>query len=151
VPTVLLPAYEEWLERLEATYRSVAFCSVHRLGDRALAEQVSAQVVEGLIAKPQVFRYWGLPYSGRIAHLAEALIAQAREGTLREGQDWPTLLTGLRGIPVNQQEVFVLACVEGHDDARLASALSCDEAEARRRREQMAAVLARSAHAHEGD
>ena len=39
-------------------------------------------MVAGLIARPQVFRYFGLPYSGRIAKLAEARLAEAAAGEL---------------------------------------------------------------------
>lgn len=139
--TALLPTYEEWLERVSATYQSVAYCCLHRLGDRVLAEQVSLQVVAGLIGKPKIFKYFGLPYSGRIARLAERRIAQARQGTLGTGGKWPDLFGALVALPQAHKEVLLLACVLGYDDDQLASALACNEEEARNRRERMIAFF----------
>lgn len=138
--TAVLPTYEEWLERVSATYQSVAYCCLHRLHDRALAEEVSLQVVAGLIGKPKIFKYYGLPYSGRIARLAERRIAQARQGTLGTGGgSWPDLFGALVAMPETHQEVLLLACVLGYDDDQLASALGCTEEEARTRRATMVA------------
>lgn len=131
----VLPEYREWLERLEATYRSVGFCCWHRLGDWALAEQVSAQVVAGLLARPSIFRQWGLPYSGRIAHLAESRIAAAREGTLPPGGDWAMLTEPLLAMSLLDQRVFVLAWVEGLTDEEIATELDVDAPKAQARRE----------------
>jgi hypothetical protein len=125
-PTSLLPEYEAWMERVCATYEAITYTCQHRLGNRRLAEQVSVQVLAGLLAKPQVFRYFGLPYSGRIARLAEARLAEAREGRLADVGSWPKLLQGLTSLSLEHQEVFLLTCVRGDDDGELASNLGCD-------------------------
>src|SRR5437868_9385881 len=122
------------MERVCATYDAITYTCHHRLGgNRRLAEQVSVQVLAGLLAKPNVFRYFGLPYSGRIARLAEARLAEAREGRLADVGNWPELLRGLTRLSLEHQEVFVLTCVRGDDDGQLASNLGCDAHTARLR------------------
>ncbi len=140
----LLPGYEEWLQRLSATYRSVAYCCFHRLQDREAAERVSVEVVAEMLARPKVFRYFGLPFSGQIGRLAEPRIVRARQGiTLGGGGDasWQELLVRLRGIPEEHQAVFVLTCIEGHADPEIAIALGCDVDMARLRRENTMGLL----------
>lgn len=139
----LLPGYEEWLERLSATYSSVAYCCFHRLRDREAAECVSVEVVAEMLARPKVFRYFGLPFSGQIARLAEPRIAQARqETTVVDGDSvWQELLTNLRDVSEEHQEVFVLTCIEGYSDLEVAGALGCDEDTARLRRENTMNLL----------
>ena len=44
-------------------------------------------VVAGLIERPRVFKHFGLPFSGRVAHLAELAIVEARAGR-STGGDW---------------------------------------------------------------
>ncbi len=124
--TDVLIEYDQWLERIDATYRSVAFCCWHRLGDRVAADEVSAQVVAHLVAKPAVFRYFGLPFSGRIARSAERGIAQAKEGTLPTSRGWPCLIGRLQQVPLEHREILVLACIDNLDDTALAEALGCD-------------------------
>jgi len=126
VMSAQLPEYEAWVERICATYDAVTYTCCHLLGNRRLAEQVSVQVLAGLLAKPKVFRYFGLPYSGRIARLAEARLAEAREGRLATVGSWPELLRGLTELPREHQEVLVLTCVRGEDEGQLASNLGCD-------------------------
>ena len=134
--TSLLPEYEAWMERVCATYDAITYTCHHRLGgNRRLAEQVSVQVLAGLLTKPKVFRYFGLPYSGRIARLAEARLAEAQEGRLADVGSWPELLEGLARLSLEHQEVFVLTCVQGDDDGQLASNLGCDTHTARLRRD----------------
>ncbi|MDT7711474.1 MAG: hypothetical protein QOG46_163, partial [Pseudonocardiales bacterium] len=116
-----------------------------RLGNRRLAEQVGTQVLAGLLAKPKVFRYFGLPYSGRIARLAEARLSEAREGRLADAGSWPDLLRGLTGLPLEHQEVLVLTCVRGDDDGQLASNLGCDAHTARLRQRSTMEYLRRLA------
>lgn len=142
----LLPGYEEWLERLSATYRSVAYCCSHRLRDRALAEGVSVEVVAEMLARPKVFRYFGLPFSGQIARLAEPRIAQLQrekqQGKAGEdAKEWQKLFSHLLGVPREHQEVFALAYVEGYPDTEIAAALGCSEDTARQRREDMIHLL----------
>lgn len=138
----LLPGYEEWLERLSATYRSVAYCCFHRLREREAAERVSVEVVAEMLVRPKVFRYFGLPFSGQIGRLAEPRIARARQGTTVGGDsDWQELLIRLRSVPKEHQTVFVLTYIEGYTDPELAVALSCDENTARLRRENTMNLL----------
>ncbi len=138
----LLPGYKEWLERLSATYRSVAYCCFHRLRDREAAERVSVEVVAEMLARPKVFRYFGLPFSGQIGRLAEPRIARARQGTTAGGDSgWQELLISLRNVPKEHQTVFVQTCVEGYTDSEIAVALGCDEATARLRRENTMNLL----------
>lgn len=133
----LLPGYEEWLERLSVTYRSVAYCCFHRLRDREAAERVSVEVVVEMLARPKVFRYFGLPFSGQVARLAEPLIAESRQGTTvgDDGSGWQELLIRLRDVAIEHQEVFVLTCIEGYTAPEVAGALGCDEDTARLRQE----------------
>jgi hypothetical protein len=138
----LLPGYEEWLERLSATYRSVAYCCFHRLRDREAAERVSVEVVAEMLVRPKVFRYFGLPFSGQIGRLAEPRIARARQGTTAGGgPNWQELLISLRSVPKEHQAVFVQTCVEGYTDPEVAVALGCDENTARLRRENTMNLL----------
>jgi hypothetical protein len=140
-PASPLPEYEAWMERVCATYDAITYTCHHRLGNRRLAERVGVQVMAGLLAKPKIFRYFGLPYSGRIARLAEARLAEAGQGRLAEVGDWPELRRGLAGLPREHQEVFVLTCVRGEDDAALAAALGCDPGTASLRRERTMSYL----------
>ena len=141
----LLPEYEEWLQRLSATYRSVAYCCFHRLRDREAAERVSIEVVAEMLARPKVFRYFGLPFSGQIGRLAEPRIVRARQGTTMVGgggdASWQELVVRLRGLPEEHQAVFVLTCIEGHADPEVAIALGCNEDTARLRRENTMDLL----------
>jgi hypothetical protein len=135
-PAGLLPEYADWLSRLQMTRESVAYCCFHRLGrDSALAERVSVEVAAGLLARPKVFQYYGLPFSGRIAHLTEMGIARATAGRPGGRCTWTVVHEALAALTLEQQEVVVQICVEGCDDDALAAVLGCDEAEAQRRRE----------------
>lgn len=137
----LLPGYEEWLERLSATYEAVAYCCFHRLKDRASAERVSVEVVAEMLARPKVFQYFGLPFSGQIGRLTEPRISRARQGDVGSGASWQQLRVGLLEVPLEQQGAFVLTCIEGCSDAEIAAALGCDEETAKRRRESMTGLL----------
>lgn len=142
----LLPGYAEWIERVSSTYRSVAYCCAYRLGDQALAQRISAEVVAEMLARPKVFRYSGLPFSGQIARLTEPRIAQAsqekqRGEAIEPGKEWQEILRQLLEISREQQEVFVLAYVEGFPDAELGAALGCEEDAARRQRESVSGLL----------
>ena len=133
--------YGEWLDRVRATYEAVAYTCAHRLRDAGLAEQVAVQVVAGLVARPAVFRYFGLPYSGRIASLAEDLIAAADAGTLGVGCAWADLRERLVTLPEGVRAVLVAVCVRGVDLAELGAELGCDERAAADRREAMFAAM----------
>jgi DNA-directed RNA polymerase specialized sigma24 family protein len=138
----LLPGYEEWLERLSATYKSVAHCCRYRLQDRAAAESISMEVVAEMLARPKVFRYFGLPFSGQLATLAEPRIARVRQGIPIGGSmDWQELLVRLHSVSKEHQEVFLLTCIEGYTDPEVAVALGCDEDAARLRRESIMGLL----------
>ena len=138
----LLPSYEEWLERLTATYNAVAYCCFHRLRDRRAAECVSAEVVAEMLARPKVFGYYGLPFSGLIGRLAEPRIVRAKQETTVVGDPgWQELLSRLRNVSKEHQEVFVLTCIEGYTDPEVAGALDCDEDTVRLRQENTMNLL----------
>jgi hypothetical protein len=138
----LLAAYADWLGRIRMTRESVAYCCFHRLRRNAsLAERVSLEVVAGLLARPKVFQYYGLPFSGRVAHLIEMAIDRATANTPGGTCSWPVVEAALVGLPREQQEVVVQICVEGCDDGDLAGVLGCEETEAQRRRAQALARL----------
>jgi hypothetical protein len=130
---VLQPEYAAWLDRVSATYEAVAYTCGYRLHDRELGRRVSAAVVAGLVRRPGVFRYQGLPFSGRIASLAEPLLAEAREGRLPAGPEWAQLRGALTRLPPDVQEVFVLSCVHGRDVLEVAANLGCGRDAASRR------------------
>lgn len=136
-PAAVLDEYEKWLERVRSTYESVMFICRHRLGDRQLADQVSAQVVAAMIRKPAVFRYFGLPYSARIGHLAEDRIAAARSGRLGNTANWPDLLRSLGELPDMHRSVFVLACVHGQEIEKVAGDLEMSVPTARELRDEV--------------
>lgn len=138
----LLPGYEEWLERLSATYGSVAHCCRYRLQDHAAAEAISMEVVAEMLARPKVFRYFGLPFSGQLATLAEPRIARVQRGiTVGGNMEWQEFLVRLRGVSKEHQEVFLLTCIEDYTDPEVADALGCDEDAARLRRESIMQLL----------
>ncbi|HEU0101441.1 MAG TPA: hypothetical protein VFR07_03905 [Mycobacteriales bacterium] len=130
--------YDLWLERLSATHDAVVYTCSHRLQDPRAAAGIGVQVIGGLLRRPGVFRYSGLPYSGAIARLAETRIAAARAGRLPPACSWPALLERLVQVPEPHRAVLVMTCVHGYDDDRLARRLGCSVAEAARRREETA-------------
>jgi hypothetical protein len=133
--------FAEWLERVRATFEAVTYTCAHRLADPALAEQVGVQVVAGMVARPKVFRYFGLPYSGRIARLAVARIAEADAGGLATVCGWTELRERLARMPAEHRDVLVATCVRGEDTETLAAQLRCDEPTAARRHEAMLAYV----------
>lgn len=133
----LVAEYAAWLDRVRATYEAVRYTCAHRLADPALAEQVSVQVVAGMVARPAVFRYFGLPYSGRIARLAEARIAEADAGELATVCGWAELRDRLVSLPQEHREALVVTCLRGGDVEELAVVAGCDEATAEYRHEAM--------------
>jgi hypothetical protein len=140
--------YEAWMRRVRATYEALTYTCWHRLGDHQLAEQVSVQVIAGLVARPRVFRYYGLPYSGRIARLAEDKIAEAQQGRLAAVEPWSKLSSTLAELPSLYRRVFLLTCVFDHDDTELAAALGCDYETAGSRRAEIMALMEEIAAPH---
>ena len=132
VESGLVPEYAEWLDRVTATYQAVSYTCRVRLGDAAAAESVAMRVAIGLVARPAVFRHWGLPFSGRIAKLAEDAIADPRTGSAAGG--WAPFRRALAAVPTEAQWTFVLTCVEGLDDEQVAQRCGCDTATAAERR-----------------
>lgn len=133
----LLPEYADWLSRVCMTRESVAYCCLYRLGgNAALAERVSVEVVAGLLARPRVFQYYGLPFSGRLAHLTEMAIGRATAGRRGGRCTWQVVHESLAGLAPEQQEVVIRICVEGCDDDALAALLGCEDTEAQRRCEE---------------
>lgn len=139
--TTLAEDYSAWLERVRATFEAVQYICVHRLVDRRLAEPVAVQVAAGLLSRPGVFRYFGLPFSGRIARLAEARIAEADAGELAPVCGWEELRERLERLPAEHRDVLVVTCVHGEDVEALAAGLGCDEVTAQRRHEAMLAYM----------
>lgn len=129
--------FDEWLDRVRATFEAVRYTCAHRLADPALAEQVSVQVVAGMVSRPGVFRYFGLPYSGRIARLAEARIAEADAGELATVCRWTELRDRLVALPEEHREALVVTCLRGGDVEELAAVIGCDEPAAESRHEAM--------------
>jgi len=133
--------FAEWLDRVRSTYEAVLYTCAHRLSDPRLAGPVAVQVAAGLVSRPTVFRYFGLPYSGRIARLAEARLAEAEAGTLSAVCDWAELHSRLEGLPAEHREVLVAVCVRGEDVPTLARGLGCDERSAAARRASTLAFM----------
>ena len=120
--------FDHWLERVGATYQAVRYTCQYRLGgDAEAAGHVAVQVIAGLLSRPSVFRYFGLPYSGRIARLAETRLAEAGSGQLARVCDWPRLWERVASMPEEHREVLVATCVRGADTATLASTLGCSQ------------------------
>lgn len=138
---MLRPGYEAWLDRVRATYEAVGYTCGHRLHDRELGDRVSAAVVAGLVSRPGVFRYQGLPFSGRIAVLAEARLDEAGEGRLAPGPEWFQLWAALTQVPPDVQDVFVLACVHGQQAGEIAATLGCTRDVATRRCEDVLRLM----------
>lgn len=130
----LLPDYAEWLARVIATVEAVSYTCRVRLGDAVAGDAVALRVATGLVARPAVFRHWGLPYSGRIAKLAEAGIADARAGQAVGAGSWPLFRAELAAVPAEHQVCLVATCVEGFADDELARTWGCDAATAAARR-----------------
>lgn len=118
--------YLAWMLRLNDTRDSVRYMVTHRLGDRTIAEAVAMQVVVSMLARPRVFRYQGLPYAGRIAALAEPLIADP-DGDWRAQQcSWEQLAARLFEMPTELRKIHVAAHVHGLSAAEIGSALGVD-------------------------
>ena len=130
----LVPEYAQWLDRVTATYEAVSYTCRVRLGDAVAGEAVAVRVATGLVARPAVFRHWGLPFSGRIAKLAEDAIADTVSGRARDSGDWPGFRHALASVPVQEQTTFVLTCIEGLGDEQVAQRCGCDAETAGRRR-----------------
>lgn len=116
-----------WLDRVRATFEAVQYTCAHRLADPGLAEPVAVQVAAGLVSRPSVFRYFGLPFSGRIARLAEARIAEADAGELATVCGWAELRSRLAEMPAVHRAALVVTCVRGDGVETLAATLGCDE------------------------
>lgn len=144
----LLPSYAEWLDRVTATFEAVSYTCRVRLGDAVAAEAVALRVAAGLVSRPAVFRHWGLPYSGRIAKLAEDGIAQARAGRPAARGSWEVFRRALTQVPPEHQTTFVLTCVEGYSDEVLATTWGCDAEAAGARRATTIAYMKGLAAGH---
>jgi hypothetical protein len=146
--TELLPEYAEWLDRLTATFDAVSYTCRVRIGDARVAEAVALRVATGLVARPAVFRHWGLPYSGRIAKLAEDGIALADAGLPVCSGSWPDFRRALQALAPGLQADMVATCVEGHGDEALAELWACEPADVAVRRAALLAHLRELAVAH---
>ncbi len=144
----LAPEYVEWLDRVTATFEAVFYTCRVRLGDRVAAEAVALRVATGLVSRPAVFRHWGLPYSGRIAKLAEDGIADALGGRMVPRGSWTAFRQALTLVSAEHQTTFVLTCVQGHTDDQLAEAWGCDVETAGARRARTLALMRELATGH---
>ena len=124
------------MERLRATAQSVAFCCLYKLGDRGKADAVGARVVAGLIGRPAIFRYSGLPYSGRVARHTERGIELALSGAPVGERGWGSLELDLRNVDLEHREMMVHAWINDRHDDELAMFLGCDSVESTQRKEQ---------------
>jgi hypothetical protein len=147
----MTPAYEEWLTRVSMTYAAVVNCCRYRLGNEIEAAEVGLAVVQGLFAKPKVFKYFGLPYSGRLARLAERKIAEIRTRPVAShafasaAPDWLSVLERLGSLSGPLQDVFTLSCVEGWEVSRVAGAMNCEAQTVTRLLDEAIAQVRRSA------
>lgn len=128
--------YAQWIDRLRATAQSVAFCCAYQLADRSLADAVGARVVAGLIGRPGIFKYSGLPYSGRVARHTERGIELARSGALIGGLTWDRLERRLQAVDHEHRALMIHAWVDDRPDQELATVLGCEQSEAVARKER---------------
>lgn len=142
-PPDIAAEFDQWLRRLTNTHDALAYTCTYRIGDPVLAREVSFRVMSALLGKPQVFRHYGLPYSGRIARLAEPLIALARRGDLIAGplEQWERVFRGILNMPIEVRHVVVVCHVLGNKGETLGALLGCDAATADRRRESAVAWM----------
>lgn len=138
--------FEHWLNRVRDTHDSVRFTVGHRLRDWERAETVSVEVVVAMLKRPRVFRYQGLPYSGRIGTVAETILATDVDKKLSQ-PDWPTLVDYLLAMPLNLQPVHVAAFVHGLSDEQIADAIGGGTDNASAMRTDIEDYLARAGEA----
>ena len=141
--------FDQWLGRLTDTHDALAYTCTYRIGDAVLAREVSFRIMSALVGKPQVFRHYGLPYSGRIARLAEPLIASAQRGDLVAGPStqWEELFQDLLTMPAEIRQVLIVGYVLGNKGETLGALLECDGVTADRRRESVVAWMRAAAPA----
>lgn len=75
-----------------------------------------------------MLRYFGLPFSGRIARLAETMLAEAAAGERTTVCAWAQLRERLDAVPDAHRDALVVTCVRGEDVSALAAVWSCDDA-----------------------
>lgn len=139
--------FQHWLDRVRDTHDAVRFTVGHRLhGDWERAEAVSIQVVVEMLAKPRVFRYQGLPYSGRIGAVAESILAGPAERAA-ELPDWPTLTSYLEQMSPQLRPVLIGAFVDGLDDEHISSQIGMPTAIVVTMRKEIEQYLSQSASA----
>lgn len=139
--TVIDAEFTKWVQRLRSTHRAVAFTCKHRLAEPEHAEPLAVRVVAGLLARPTVFQYFGLPFSGRIASIAERLIADAEAGNPPGPADWSELENRVLSLPYHHRAVLVSVCLNGDGVDTLAARLRCGTEEANRRRTALIAYM----------
>lgn len=131
----LAEEFEGWVRRLEMTYRAVRYTCGHRLGDLDAGGRISAHVVASMLAKPNVFRYSGLPFSGRIARVAEPMLlaAAADPASFDPGPPttWAQIEDGVRALPTAARHAFVGLIVLDSTEDDLAAVLGMTVADLR--------------------
>ncbi|QTI68360.1 hypothetical protein [Gordonia polyisoprenivorans] len=123
----LAAEFESWVTRLEMTYRAVRYTCGHRLGDLDAGGRIAAQVVASMLARPKVFRYSGLPFSGRIARVAEPLLVAAATDPARfdpgSPSTWAQIEDGVRAMPQAARHAFIGLIVLDSGEEDLAASL----------------------------
>ncbi|MEU3476443.1 MULTISPECIES: hypothetical protein [Williamsia] len=140
--------FQHWLDRVRDTHDAVRFTVGHRLhGDWERAEAVSIEVIVRMLTKPKVFRYQGLPYSGRIGSVAESILAAPATDTPPELPDWLTLTSYLEQMSPQLRPVLVGAFVDGLDDEHISAEVGLPTAIVLTMRKEVEKYLAQSADA----
>lgn len=131
-PTAFGPLYEAHVDRI---YRH----AFRHLGDHAAAEEVTAQTFRQALAALPSYESSALPFGAWLLQLADDILAQqGRSGT--EGappawaetrRTWPSLLTAVRRLPLDQQRAVVLAFARGLSGREIGAIMERDESEVR--------------------
>lgn len=136
-----------WLSRVADTHDSVRYTVEHRVKDWRRAESVSVGVVLEMLKRPKVFRYQGLPYSGRIGSVAELLLAAPPSKRELAQPDWPTLVDYLNDMTTLQRAILVAFFVDNVEPSEVAASLAITSDAVVAARDSVVDYLAHSADA----
>jgi hypothetical protein len=135
--------YADWVLRIRNTYVSVVHCCKYRLPEHPDGPaRVGLDVIAGLLERPRVFQFFGLPFSGRVGHIAERSISAVANGADASAAiGFAEVEQRLLDTTAEHQEVIVYAWVDGHEGEALAEALHLDLVVAEQRRNAALAHL----------